>query len=185
MGDIAQAMLRDALDAYVKRDSELATKVLNEDDRLDSLKAQVFRDLLAHAPEPEHGRAVTRPDPRSRAISSGLAIMRTNIAEDDLHGVGARRASPSGEQLTRTAFKGLQPNRPEARSPVACSPSYDSSDGRGSAVRPVPRPSRNRRWRPFCSERCRNEDLARWADGRYRVARTRPDTRHETDADPD
>jgi hypothetical protein len=26
------------------------------------------------------------------------------------------------------------------------------------------------RWRPFCSERCRNEDLARWVDGRYRVA---------------
>ena len=26
------------------------------------------------------------------------------------------------------------------------------------------------RWRPFCSERCRNEDLARWADGAYRVA---------------
>ena len=26
------------------------------------------------------------------------------------------------------------------------------------------------RWQPFCSERCRNEDLARWADGRYRVA---------------
>jgi hypothetical protein len=26
------------------------------------------------------------------------------------------------------------------------------------------------RWRPFCSERCRNDDLARWADGRYRVA---------------
>jgi endogenous inhibitor of DNA gyrase (YacG/DUF329 family) len=26
------------------------------------------------------------------------------------------------------------------------------------------------RWRPFCSERCRNEDLARWADGRYHIA---------------
>jgi len=25
------------------------------------------------------------------------------------------------------------------------------------------------RWRPFCSERCRTEDLARWAEGRYRV----------------
>jgi endogenous inhibitor of DNA gyrase (YacG/DUF329 family) len=25
------------------------------------------------------------------------------------------------------------------------------------------------RWRPFCSERCRDEDLARWADGRYRL----------------
>jgi len=28
----------------------------------------------------------------------------------------------------------------------------------------------NERWKPFCSERCRNEDLARWAEGRYRVA---------------
>jgi endogenous inhibitor of DNA gyrase (YacG/DUF329 family) len=26
------------------------------------------------------------------------------------------------------------------------------------------------RWRPFCSERCRTEDLARWAEGRYRAA---------------
>ena len=25
-------------------------------------------------------------------------------------------------------------------------------------------------WRPFCSERCRNADLAQWADGAYRVA---------------
>ena len=25
-------------------------------------------------------------------------------------------------------------------------------------------------WRPFCSERCKLQDLARWADGRYRVA---------------
>jgi uncharacterized protein len=25
------------------------------------------------------------------------------------------------------------------------------------------------RWRPFCSERCRLLDLARWADGEYRV----------------
>ena len=25
-------------------------------------------------------------------------------------------------------------------------------------------------WRPFCSERCRTQDLARWADGTYRIA---------------
>src|SRR5215203_2436125 len=37
MGDIAQAMLRDSLDAYVRRDTELAHQVLSEDDRLDSL----------------------------------------------------------------------------------------------------------------------------------------------------
>ncbi|MBM3773361.1 MAG: DNA gyrase inhibitor YacG [Acidimicrobiia bacterium] len=25
-------------------------------------------------------------------------------------------------------------------------------------------------WRPFCSERCKIQDLARWADGSYRAA---------------
>jgi endogenous inhibitor of DNA gyrase (YacG/DUF329 family) len=25
-------------------------------------------------------------------------------------------------------------------------------------------------WRPFCSERCKLQDLARWAGGDYRVA---------------
>ena len=24
-------------------------------------------------------------------------------------------------------------------------------------------------WRPFCSDRCKLQDLARWADGAYRV----------------
>jgi hypothetical protein len=40
------------------------------------------------------------------------------------------------------------------------------------------------RWRPFCSERCRNEDLARWADGRYR-APGEPLADPETDTDTD
>lgn len=26
------------------------------------------------------------------------------------------------------------------------------------------------KWRPFCSERCKLQDLAHWADGAYRVA---------------
>jgi phosphate transport system protein len=46
MAEIAQRMLRDALDAYVRRDTELAQHVLNEDDKLDALKTQVFRELL-------------------------------------------------------------------------------------------------------------------------------------------
>jgi phosphate transport system protein len=48
MGRIAQTMLRDALDAYVRRDQELAQRVLEEDDRLDELKSQVFRELLTY-----------------------------------------------------------------------------------------------------------------------------------------
>jgi phosphate transport system protein len=46
MGEIAQGMLRDALDAYVRRDTGLAQQVLSEDDRLDGLKTHVFRELL-------------------------------------------------------------------------------------------------------------------------------------------
>lgn len=48
MATLAQTMLRDALDAYVRRDLELAHSVLTADDRLDSLKSQVFRDLLTY-----------------------------------------------------------------------------------------------------------------------------------------
>jgi phosphate transport system protein len=48
MGSIAQSMLRDALDAYVRRDTELAQSVLDCDDELDALKTQVFRELLTY-----------------------------------------------------------------------------------------------------------------------------------------
>ena len=48
MADMAQQMLRDALDAYVRRDVELAQDVLNQDDMLDTLKTQVFRELLTY-----------------------------------------------------------------------------------------------------------------------------------------
>jgi len=41
------------------------------------------------------------------------------------------------------------------------------------------------RWRPFCSERCRNEDLARWADGRYRVAGDSRPTADDSNEDSD
>ena len=48
MASIAQRMLRDALDAFVRRDTNLAQRVLNEDDALDSLKTQIFRELLTY-----------------------------------------------------------------------------------------------------------------------------------------
>jgi phosphate transport system protein len=46
MGTTAQSMLRDALDSYVRGDIQLAQRVLEEDDKLDTLKTQVFRELL-------------------------------------------------------------------------------------------------------------------------------------------
>jgi phosphate transport system protein len=48
MASIAQRMLRDALDAFVRRDTGLAQNVLNEDDALDALKTQIFRELLTY-----------------------------------------------------------------------------------------------------------------------------------------
>ncbi len=46
MADIAQGMLRDALDAFVRQDSRLAQEVLDRDDSVDRLKDRVFRELI-------------------------------------------------------------------------------------------------------------------------------------------
>ena len=48
MGDLALKMLREAIGACVSRDVGLAQAVLQQDDLLDALKDQVFRELLTH-----------------------------------------------------------------------------------------------------------------------------------------
>jgi phosphate transport system protein len=48
MGQLAQQMLHDALDAFVTRSVPKAQLVLSEDDRLDALKDQIFRELLTY-----------------------------------------------------------------------------------------------------------------------------------------
>ncbi len=46
MADLSQKMVRDSLDAFIRRDAELARSVLTRDDQLDALKDQIFRELL-------------------------------------------------------------------------------------------------------------------------------------------
>ena len=48
MGGLALKMLREALDAFVSSDVTLAKAVLRQDDWLDALKNQIFRELLTH-----------------------------------------------------------------------------------------------------------------------------------------
>ena len=48
MADIAQGMVKDALDAFVNLDAELAREVCRRDDQLDLLRDQVFRELLTY-----------------------------------------------------------------------------------------------------------------------------------------
>ena len=90
MAEAAQAMLHDALDAFVTRDVERAQNVLDRDDLLDELKNQVFRELLTYM----------LGDPKT--IEPGLDLIlisrhlervgdhATNVAEDVIFIVAAR-----------------------------------------------------------------------------------------------
>jgi phosphate transport system protein len=89
MGDIAQEMLHDALDAFVRRDTALAQAVLNEDDRLDGLKTQIFRDLLEYMLKDP---ATVEPALDLILVSRHLERIgdhATNIAEDVIFMVSA------------------------------------------------------------------------------------------------
>ena len=90
MAEIAQRMLRHALDSYVRRDMDMAQGVLNEDDTLDALKTQVFRELLTYMLQ----------DPSTIEPALDLILMSrhlerigdhaTNVAEDVIFMVSAR-----------------------------------------------------------------------------------------------
>ncbi|RJQ41501.1 MAG: phosphate transport system regulatory protein PhoU [Nitrospiraceae bacterium] len=81
MAEIAQGMVRDALDAFVKRDSALAREVLVRDDLVDNLNWQVFNELLFFM--------IQDPKTVSRAVKityvskyiERIADHATNIAE--------------------------------------------------------------------------------------------------------
>jgi phosphate transport system protein len=82
MGELALQMLRKSLDAFVARDVTAAKAVLSQDDWLDALKDQIFRELLTYMLSD------------SRTIAPGLELIliarhlervgdhATNIAED-------------------------------------------------------------------------------------------------------
>ena len=90
MADLAQGMLRDALDAFVRRDTELAHHVLDQDDTLDGLKTQVFRELLTFMLQDPH---TIEPSIDLILVSRHLERIgdhATNIAEDVIFMVSAR-----------------------------------------------------------------------------------------------
>jgi phosphate transport system protein len=82
MAEAAQAMTRDALDSFVKKDVEMARGVLKRDDEVDALKDAVFRVLLTYM--------MADPATIERAIGlilvsrnlERIADHATNIAED-------------------------------------------------------------------------------------------------------
>lgn len=82
MADLATAMLNDALDAFVRRDSESARRLCRKDDEVDQLNRQVFRELISYM--------IESPSTISRAMElilvarnlERVADLATNIAEE-------------------------------------------------------------------------------------------------------
>ena len=90
MATIAQSMLRDALDAFVRRDTTLAQRVLDADDALDELKTQIFRELLTYMlQDPSTIEGALDLILISRHLER-IGDHATNIAEDVIFIVSAR-----------------------------------------------------------------------------------------------
>jgi phosphate transport system protein len=90
MAEIAHGMLRDALDSFVRRDLDLAQRVLDEDDVLDQLKTTVFRELLGFMLKDTQ---TIEPSLDLILISRHLERIgdhATNIAEDVIFMVSAK-----------------------------------------------------------------------------------------------
>lgn len=98
MAVIAQEMLRDALDAYVRRDLSMAGNVLNRDDEVDALKTLVFKELLGYM----------QRDKTTVAASLDLILISrhlerigdhaTNVTEDVIFMVSARDVRHQAEE---------------------------------------------------------------------------------------
>ena len=81
MSQLSQQMLRDSLDAFVRKDVGLAREVIEADNKVDALKNQVFRELLTFMMEdPRTIPRATRLILVSRHLER-VADHATNIAE--------------------------------------------------------------------------------------------------------
>ena len=90
MAELAQQMVRDALNAFVNKDSVLAKDVCARDDAVDQLNNQVFRELLTYMMQ----------DPGTISVAVDLILVgrhleriadhATNIGEDVIYMVQGR-----------------------------------------------------------------------------------------------
>lgn len=90
MAEIAQGMLRDALNAYVRQSTSIAKDVLVRDDLVDGLKDKVFRELLSNI-----STKPTNIEPAIDLIMISRHLERigdhaTNIAEEVIFMVAGR-----------------------------------------------------------------------------------------------
>jgi len=90
MSELAEEMVRDSLNAVVRRDSELAKSVLLRDDQVDRLRDQIFRELLTYMMTDS---SVVFPTFDLILVAKNLERVgdhATNIAEDVIYMVAGR-----------------------------------------------------------------------------------------------
>ena len=90
MAGMAEKMVKDALDAFMRRDTELAREVVLRDDEVDSYRDLIFRELIAHMiKDPRHIVQALDLILVSRNLER-IADHATNIAEDVIYMVLGR-----------------------------------------------------------------------------------------------
>ena len=82
MADLAASMLREALDAFVRRDGATARTLVRRDDEVDNLNRQVFRELVSFMVEDP--RTITRAMELILVARNleRVADLATNVAEE-------------------------------------------------------------------------------------------------------
>ena len=106
MGNMARVIVKHSIDAFVKEDAQLARKVLTDDDYVDDLMEQLFRELLSYMLEDT--RTISRAI-RLSFIAKYLERMAdhaTNIAELVVYlveGKIIRHTTPPGPSKERLA----------------------------------------------------------------------------------
>ena len=82
MATLASGMLRDALDAFVRRDAERARELVKRDDEVDALNRQLFRELISFMIEDP--RTITRAMELVLVARNleRIADLATNVAEE-------------------------------------------------------------------------------------------------------
>ena len=83
-------MLRDAIGAFVDRDTELAREILVRDDEVDRLNDQVFRVCLARMAENESMIVASLQNMLIARNLERVADLATNLAEDVVYIVEAK-----------------------------------------------------------------------------------------------
>ena len=82
MAEVVRGMLRDSLDAFVRRDTVLAKEVLQRDDVVDAKNLSLIRELLTYMAE---NPALISRSIEIMSVSKNLervADLATNIAEE-------------------------------------------------------------------------------------------------------